>query len=150
MPAAPGAASMAGMPAAPERPVRPLRPVGVLEALASLGACGLVLLLPLLWFGAHLCAFGECSVPGAEDVRHYRLTVGAIASLVALALVLAVRRRARLVLAWHCTVGLVAVVASLAFAMPSIDWQQLRQRHTPSSPDYVPCYSGPPNDCPGG
>ncbi|GAA1509233.1 DUF6234 family protein [Nocardioides humi] len=125
-----------------------LRPL--VEALASATAVGTALFLPLLYLGSHLCAFGECSVPGPEEIRTYRVLVTVLAAAAVTTLVLAVRRRARGAVVWHAVVALAGLVSAVAFAMPAIDGDALRHDDLPQpNPDYVPCYSGS-GDCVGG
>ncbi|MCG8153855.1 hypothetical protein GUY44_25495, partial [Pimelobacter simplex] len=124
--------------------------LAALEMLASLGAVVVIVLLPLQYLGAHLCAWGECAVPGPDEIRTFRVLAGVLAVAVVTTLALAVRRRARLAVAGHAVVGVVGLVAALVFAMPGIDWAGLRQDEPPArNPDYVPCYSGS-DDCVGG
>ncbi|MBU2696277.1 DUF6234 family protein [Pimelobacter sp. 30-1] len=132
----------------PRRPVPPT--LSALELLASLAAVIVVVLMPLQFIGAHLCAWGECSVPGAEEIRTYRLMVLVLVVAVTTTLTLSVRRRAHVAVAGHAVVGLVGLAVALVFAMPTIDWADLRREEPPApNPDYVPCYSGS-GDCVGG
>lgn len=131
-------------------PRRPPPLLSALELLAALAVVIVVMLLPLAYVGAHLCAWGECSQPGPDEVRAYRVMVGVLVLAVPTTVVLAVRRRARLAVAGHVLLGVVAVLAALLFAMPSIDWAGLREDDPPPpNPDYVPCFSGS-GDCVGG
>lgn len=123
-------------------------------ALSAASSC-LVVYLPLHYLGSRLCFFGECSQPGPDEIRTYRIVVVALVVTLVATFVVAARRRARWAFAWHVTVALAGLAAAVLFSMPSVgiaDAPGDAPRDDPPSPghDYVPCHSGPPNDCPGG
>lgn len=130
--------------------------LGVLEAALSVVSVGLIAFLPLHYIGAHLCFFGECSQPGPDEIRTYRLVVAALVVTVGATLAVAFRRRARWAFAWHGMVAVTGVAVAVVFAMPTIvdltgDPRDPARDDPPTPiPGNVPCHSGPPDDCPGG
>ena len=139
--------SIRSMPATHERP----RPAGLAETGASTLAILLVLATAWHGFGVYFCLGSSCPGPDAGQILTYRLLAGALACAVVAALALAVRRGARWALLWHLAVAAAAFLVAVVFAVPSIDLDDLREPDRPErNPEYTPCHSGPPNDCPGG
>ncbi|MBM7519315.1 DUF6234 family protein [Nocardioides nitrophenolicus] len=121
----------------------------LVEALASAAAAGIALFLPLLQFGAYFCFGGGCG-PDPGAIHLYRVLVAVLAATAVTALILAVRRRARGMIRWHAAIALAGAASAVLFAIPAIDWAELRRDDPPPlDPSYVPCYSGS-NDCVGG
>lgn len=127
--------------------------LGAAEAALSIVSVCLVGALPLHYLGSHLCAFGECSEPGPDEVRTYWILVAALTLALVGTFVVASCRRARGAFLWHVVVALTGVIAMGAFAMPSTGTDREippdEPRDAPSS-YHPPCHSGPPNDCVGG
>ena len=128
-----------------------LAPLEVL--LSALTVC-LAVLFPLLSMGAHLCAWGECGQPSSDDVRTYHvLLVVLVVSVVATGVV-AVRRGAQTAFVWHGLVTAAAVASAFIFSISTAGPGEVPTPPVPDtdapSTNYVPCHSGPPNDCPGG
>lgn len=125
-------------------------PVRVAEPLLSLLAVALVVFFPGNAFWAYFC-LQTCTGPPPENVWAHRVGVALLVLAVAGTIVLAVRRRARWAFVWHGLVALAGLVSAAVFAVPQVDWRALLDEPAPE-PDrhYVPCHSGPPDDCPGG
>ncbi len=134
---------------APREPVRPW--LGAVEAALSLTTVGVVLWLPIHHLGAYWCLTAECPAPSQEEIRTYRLLAGGLATGIVATFTVAALRRARWAFAWHVAVALAGAASAVLFVVPAVDWGDVaREDPPPPNPDYVPCYSGPPNDCPGG
>lgn len=124
-------------------------PVTLAETAASTAA--IVLTLAVAWHGftVHFC-LGSCTAPSTEEIVIYRFLASALGIAVVAALVLAARRGASWAMFWHLAVATVAGLTAAVFAVPSIDFDELREPDpVPANPNYEPCYSGS-NDCVGG
>lgn len=100
---------------------------------------------------AYLCFMASCSEPCPDEVLRYRVTAAVVGLAVVGTWALAIRRRATWAYLWHVPVTLLAITAALVFAVPQIDMREALKPDPPEpSSSYVPCYSGPPHDCPGG
>jgi hypothetical protein len=107
--------------------------------------------LLLNYLESYLCFMNSCSEPAPGNVLRYRITTAATGLAVVGMLALAVPRRASWAFLWHVPVALTAVAAAVVFAVPQLDVRGALEPEPPEpNPSYVPCYSGPPHDCPGG
>lgn len=127
--------------------------LALLEGLLSAVIVVMVLWFPALNAAAYLCFGGDGCGPAADDIRLYRVSVGVLAGVVLATFVVAAQRGARWAFAWHALITVVGVISAVAFVIPAVDWVDRFEEDPPphgTPPSHVPCYSGPPNDCPGG
>lgn len=124
-------------------------PVTFAETAASTAAVLLTLAVAWHGFTVHFC-LGSCPGPTSGEILVHRLLAAALGLAVVTALVVAARRGASWAMIWHVGMALVALFTAALFAVPTIDWQDLRTPDpVPTGPSYEPCYSGS-NDCVGG
>jgi Family of unknown function (DUF6234) len=126
---------------------------GILEALGSVSAIVLVVALAVNWFGAHLTFFGDPVVIDDEDVRHYWVIVGLLATGQLATWVGAARRGAQGAWVWHALVAVVGLAAALLFAVTTAGPVDGHHEPGPAQPSYTGprCYSGgDSSECPGG